>query len=190
MKSYGVVAGIALLVSGSANAVIFHPTDQNVNFFTLAVQGDVSRLELGVFDDSVVSFAGQPWLSVNVVTGDIIDFSPVIGQNTNYSLTNNAYDTAPLGVHNTLTLTGNDNFQLALRRGLPGDSDFIAWSFANSTVCSDNTNSCNVSWNFGTTQLVVDVQTVEVPPVPVPAAAWLFGSGLLGLAGVMRRQKV
>ena len=27
-------------------------------------------------------------------------------------------------------------------------------------------------------------------PVPVPAAAWLFGSGLLGLAGVARKRKV
>lgn len=30
----------------------------------------------------------------------------------------------------------------------------------------------------------------EVSTVPVPAAAWLFGSGLLGLAGVARRKKV
>ena len=32
----------------------------------------------------------------------------------------------------------------------------------------------------------------EVPPpsaVPVPAAVWLFGSGLLGLVGVARRKK-
>jgi len=28
----------------------------------------------------------------------------------------------------------------------------------------------------------------EVAPVPVPAAVWLFGSGLLGLAGVARRK--
>jgi len=27
------------------------------------------------------------------------------------------------------------------------------------------------------------------PPIPVPAAVWLFGSGLLGLVGVARRRK-
>ena len=31
--------------------------------------------------------------------------------------------------------------------------------------------------------------TLTVTPVPVPAAAWLFGSGLLGLIGVARRKK-
>jgi hypothetical protein len=29
--------------------------------------------------------------------------------------------------------------------------------------------------------------TVAVAPVPVPAAAWLLGSGLLGLIGIRRR---
>jgi hypothetical protein len=30
----------------------------------------------------------------------------------------------------------------------------------------------------------------EASPVPVPAAAWLFGSGLIGLVGVARRKKL
>ena len=29
----------------------------------------------------------------------------------------------------------------------------------------------------------------EVSAIPVPAAVWLFGSGLLGLVGVARRRK-
>ena len=41
-------------------------------------------------------------------------------------------------------------------------------------VCFDNTGGCPGSPN----------------PVPVPAAVWLFGSGLLGLVGVARRRKV
>jgi hypothetical protein len=34
--------------------------------------------------------------------------------------------------------------------------------------------------------LGVDIQTSAVP---LPAAAWLFGAGLIGLAGVARRRK-
>ena len=30
---------------------------------------------------------------------------------------------------------------------------------------------------------------VDLAPVPVPAAVWLFGSGLIGLAGMARRKK-
>ena len=33
------------------------------------------------------------------------------------------------------------------------------------------------------------IVTADVPAVPVPAAVWLFGSGLLGLVGVARRKK-
>lgn len=41
--------------------------------------------------------------------------------------------------------------------------------------------------NFDITKLTV-VSSVPPAPVPVPAAAWLLGSGLLGLVGVARRK--
>ena len=41
-----------------------------------------------------------------------------------------------------------------------------------------------------TTLLTAFSVTAELAPVPIPAAAWLFGSGLLGLVGMARRKKV
>ena len=51
----------------------------------------------------------------------------------------------------------------------------------------------DVFWNdTGTVMLdpqpILSGATVTVNPVPVPAAVWLFGSGLLGLVGVARRR--
>jgi hypothetical protein len=34
-----------------------------------------------------------------------------------------------------------------------------------------------------------DVDNIRIEAVPVPAAVWLFGSGLLGLVGITRRRK-
>lgn len=41
---------------------------------------------------------------------------------------------------------------------------------------------------FGNYFLVDDLVLNEMSPVPVPAAAWLFGSGLIGLVGLARRK--
>ena len=38
------------------------------------------------------------------------------------------------------------------------------------------------------TQILATVNSVSISEVPVPAAAWLFGSSVLGLAGVARRR--
>ena len=40
----------------------------------------------------------------------------------------------------------------------------------------------------GTGAIFWDDASLEVSPIPVPAAVWLFGSGLLGLVGVARRK--
>lgn len=42
---------------------------------------------------------------------------------------------------------------------------------------------------FDSAQILIDNVNLEVAQVPVPAAVWLFGSGLLGLIGVARRKK-
>src|SRR5437868_10880040 len=46
---------------------------------------------------------------------------------------------------------------------------------------------------FQAASLVLDangnLSVVPTAPVPLPAAVWLFGSGLIGLAGVSRRRR-
>ena len=57
-----------------------------------------------------------------------------------------------------------------------------AWvfNFGNGSQQSDGKNGDNVAWA---------VQSGNVGAVPVPAAVWLFGSGLLGLIGVGRQRR-
>lgn len=67
------------------------------------------------------------------------------------------------------------------------NTDF-AWYFDSSSTTGVGTTF--QSNNQKTTYLKAwAVRTGDVSPVPVPAAVWLFGSGLLGLAGLARRKK-
>jgi hypothetical protein len=43
--------------------------------------------------------------------------------------------------------------------------------------------------NSSTTSTSFSGSIVDITPVPVPAAVWLFGSGVLGLVGVVRRKR-
>ncbi|PPD35544.1 MAG: hypothetical protein CTY19_00380 [Methylomonas sp.] len=61
------------------------------------------------------------------------------------------------------------------------DAANFAWSFL--TDFGLQTDSLKSNGGFA-----IAVRNGDVAPIPVPAAAWLFGSGLLGLVG-MRRNK-
>lgn len=54
-------------------------------------------------------------------------------------------------------------------------------------VSAGNINGDN--WNGFTNVLFSEVFEIQITAVPVPAAAWLFASGLLGMVGVARRRK-
>ncbi len=77
--------------------------------------------------------------------------------------------------------TGSDKVQLpGLIAGTWLTSEYVlAWEDVKASSGAD----------FDFNDFVVMVGSVEPTSVPVPAAVWLFGSGLLGLVGIARRKK-
>lgn len=61
------------------------------------------------------------------------------------------------------------------------------------SVIALGANSWELSWSHlqtsGPFAGITTEMTMEVSQVPIPAAVWLFGSGLIGLIGVARRKK-
>jgi len=87
------------------------------------------------------------------------------------------------------------------------------WQFDMNTLLNETTADDTAAgiWKFSGAGLLVDMggeyedtaatwilsannvgssYSLTITAVPVPAAAWLFGSGLLGLVGIARRKKV
>lgn len=68
---------------------------------------------------------------------------------------------------------------------LGGDFTIRDLSFTNDSV----TIGTVASASFSSPTLLSHTFELVVSPVPIPAAAWLFGSGLIGLIGLARRKK-
>lgn len=68
------------------------------------------------------------------------------------------------------------------------DLDFYYWQTSGFNPAPGVTKAAG-SWSFDGSTLAYGAAPVPpVSSVPVPAAAWLFGSGLIGLVGVSRRK--
>jgi hypothetical protein len=166
---YALVGVVSLLTVVKVEAAtVFAPNDGNVNFLYSNFGVDAT---LAMFDDSDQSYLGS---SLTIPLPSIVGvFGPVNGNN-DYLATNS--------LSNTLILTGSNHFILGL--SLDGGANWMA----DSSVTSVGANAYTVAFNNGGNMLMVDVRVV--PAVPLPAAAWLFASGLLGLVGVARKVRV
>jgi hypothetical protein len=139
---------------------------------------DVTGLSVGVWlimDDPSVIFPAATTMS-DLLTQVL--FMPVVDSFSWENLSTGLVD------RSTTTSDLNDQLQITLNNG---DEFYV---LAALTAAADGTGSIadafsTFGMNFNTTQLV----PAAVVPVPVPAAVWLFGSGLLGLIGISRRMK-
>jgi hypothetical protein len=110
--------------------------------------------------------------------------------------------TIPLGPSPVATTTMNALGCEAKTLATQVNAYTIVTNFANLGTCSYVNDTIggspmassafgNHNGNFDVLSVHLDnfVQTPQPPQVPVPAAVWLFGSGLLGLVGIARRKK-
>jgi len=130
------------------------------------------------FDPAVLAFQsfdfGSTTLSLDPAFSRIPDADVIPGKLEGMAFGNFSSLSGP-GVVGTLTFqaiaTGNSTLTMAVTTEALKGGDFISNNtFAAQTV------------NFGSS-------TVNVSSVPVPAAVWLFGSGLLGLAGAATKRR-
>lgn len=155
--------GLVFLVSGTANASIFAPTDNNINILSSTFN---SGTILAMFDDSDPFFTGSN-LIITPIPADVGVAAGGINPG-DFTATNQFAA--------TLNLTGNDWFRLAI-----STDNGASWS-GDISYSPLGPSALNVTFSDGT------VLSVDIQVVPVPAAVWLFGSGLLGLVGIARRR--
>lgn len=102
----------------------------------------------------------------------------------------------PAGVYNPMT-GASECYSLGYTFSDPNVTNEAMDSVYNLSFTFPHTSS-SIMFNFGANGLQsladeswgLDNVKVEVAAVPVPAAVWLFGSGLLGLMGIARRKKI
>jgi len=183
--------GLALAMSTSqAGTVFLDPVSQTF------VQGDVGA---GITVDLKIDFAdllpdGSVGGGVNIAVGapaSFVSFAPSAYFNSLDPFfsgfgTANADAGTDFEVHfgNFPSLPGLDTIQTLGTFTVDLDTANVATANLDLSV--------NTFWGFpSVTQGLATLEnaTLDVTAVPIPAAVWLFGSGLLGLVGVARRKK-
>lgn len=165
----GTVLALATSVA-SAAAVIWTPVDGNINYsFDAGTTTDTNLYAL--FD--VTDFAGLQ--ASALILNKPADTINVVANGLDFDLTSTA-------TGNTTTLFNDSEFVVAtsLNNGTSWTDAFAIYELV------PNTNMYNLTFSTGTV-LSIDAAPV-VQAVPVPAAAWLFGTGLIGIVAVARRK--
>lgn len=145
-----------------------------------------SVLNAGV---SVVSDAGSviggEWSDRLTPSGDTTTFSfasGVFGFGGDWDLSPSGQGT---GIIVTLTLLAGGTEVLTTE--IPDTISGSFWGFVTDVAFTDVLLTAGTQGGVAETY-VMDNMVYSASPVPVPAAVWLFGSGLLGLLGVRRKK--
>jgi len=138
-----------------------------------------------------INFSGQSEVFNNCLSASCSTMQIIRSAEEHYNFTAGLSD-----------ITGTRTLSFNLRSGdlfdpfdlNPNQTDILQ-SFPNQTYNATPSNVGNLSFNFlGTDGTIYSDSTVtfsitRVGEVPLPAAFWLFGSGIIGLVGIARYRK-
>jgi len=208
------IANSAIVHAGSGNTVDFYYDDADqgtLDYGTLQITGD-TIFATPSFGVSAANGEGtnifQNIGSIFVVAKDGYSFSSIdIVESGTYQTTGNGTvdltgslqiidSDAPLLTNATdflgvsdLSLSGLNSWQASLNY----DLTTAMWDNTNSIQLTLTNTLFATSPDGGSTAIINQTLTgssmgMSINTIPVPAAVWLFGSGLIGLAGVARRR--
>lgn len=167
-------ASVLALTSTVANSAVWLPdvndstgNYQEISFISFGVDSGIYDLVLFDAGTSASTEPSNTSLTLTSVTG-IVDISA-----------NPAPYTASVGA-DTALLGDTAEFELALWNSTSSTFSYV-------TGFTEIIPGNAYTIEFG--NVSGEVHGVDLAPIPVPAAVWLFGSGLIGLAGIARRKQ-
>ncbi len=187
-----VMAAVAIIAFAANAAFASYSYDFNVD--TTSLMGQTGYLELqfnpglnpGVASATISNFTSDAALGAIIPTGSVTGSLPGTVTINNSTAWNDYYQQVVFGstVQFTLNLTGSAHNSFALSfYGSDGSTPLLTNDTTNGFATTIDLNANGGAVNNLSSQVVVT-------PTPIPAAVWLFGSGLLGLAGVRRKMNV
>jgi hypothetical protein len=180
-KTLAFCLALSVLVAGTADAITFLEINpgtpgeaaQNFNFGLVGLDAD-RLLQVTFTDNKTIEWdAGSHfWTSPG---------SPLNVTYFGFFLDSNLDAIPTAAFAGRTTGVGGDLSPPIAFAALEEDGVFSGLFFSFSGEAS---GGVALSWEWGS-----DAPLVGVSAIPIPAAAWLFGSGLLGLIGIARRKK-
>ena len=205
--SHGAGQGVYNLSGGllDAGSITLNPTLGTFNFTG-------GRLEVDTFNGNLTNNGGTFALgdgNTTLINGDFLQLAGITEVVLDHHLTGNNNATLDAGeaylrlaANKTIDLGGS--LHISLTSGLDfaiGDTfDLMGATTINCLFCDANgafnfTEANGLNWTVnlladakGTTDILRLTINALPSTVPVPAAVWLFGSGLIGLIGLARRK--